>query len=161
MPNVSRRREFAFLVHDVARLLRTLADQRVRALNMTRAQWAVLSRLELREGLKQSELADDLDLKPITLTRLVDRLAAHGLVERRPDPSDRRVKRLYLTPAARPVVERLAQLGEALMAEVLAGLDERTVEAMLKHLGRAKENLRGATLGHHAPAAHHRAAAAA
>jgi MarR family transcriptional regulator for hemolysin len=160
MPNVSRRREFAFLVHDVARLLRTLADQRVRTLNMTRAQWAVLSRLELREGLKQSELADDLDLKPISLTRLVDRLCAHGLVERRPDATDRRVKRLYLTPAARPVVERLAQLGEKLMAEVLAGLDERTVDAMLKHLGQAKENLRGATVGH-APATHRAAAAAA
>lgn len=160
MPSVSRRREFAFLVHDVARLLRTLADQRVRALNMTRAQWAVLSRLELREGLKQSELADDLDLRPITLTRLVDRLSARGLVERRPDPSDRRVKRLYLTPAARPVVERLAQLGEILMTEVLEGLDDRMIETMLKHLGRAKENLRGATLSQQASAGERPAAAA-
>ncbi len=148
MPKVSRRREFAFLVHDVARLVRTLADQRVRALNMTRAQWAVLSRLELCEGLKQSELADNLDIKPITLTRLVDRLCANGLVERRLDSHDRRAKRLYLTPAAKPVVERLGQLGETLMGEVLAGLDERSLEAMLKHLGQAKENLRGAIVGH-------------
>lgn len=156
--NISRRREFAFLLHDVARLLRTLADQRVRALNMTRAQWAVLSRLELREGLKQSELADDLDLKPITLTRLVDRLCANGLVERRADASDRRVKRLYLTPAARPVVERLTQLGETLMTEVLAGLDDRAIETMLQHLARAKENLRNATAGQ-GPAPSSRAAA--
>ena len=152
MPKISRGREFAFLVHDVARLLRTLADQRVRALNMTRAQWAVLSRLELREGIKQSELADVLDIKPITLTRLIDRLCANGLVERRLDPDDRRVKRLYLTPAARPVVERLAQLGDELMANVLAGLEPRAVESMLKHLARTKENLRRATQGN-APSA--------
>jgi MarR family transcriptional regulator for hemolysin len=147
MAKISRRRELAFLVNDVARLLRTLADQRVRALNMTRAQWVVLSRLELCEGLKQSELADHLDLKPISLTRLVDRLCAHGLVERRPDPGDRRVKRLYLTPAARPGVERLRHLGETLMSEVLAGLDDRTIDAMLQHLGRAKSNLRSAIQG--------------
>lgn len=145
MSQPSRRREFAFLLHDVARLLSTLADQRVRALKMTRAQWAVLSRLERCEGIKQSELADSLDIKPITLTRLIDRLCEHGLVERRADPDDRRVKRLYLLPAARPVVERLSQLGEALMADVLAGLDEPTIELMLAHLSRAKENLRNAT----------------
>ncbi|MBN8919534.1 MAG: MarR family transcriptional regulator [Rhizobiales bacterium] len=110
---------------------------------MTRAQWAVLVRLERCEGLKQSELADSLDLKPITLTRLVDRLCANGLVERRPDGSDRRVKRLYLLPAARPVVDRLALLGEDLMGSVLAGLDDRTVVAMLEHLSRARDNLRG------------------
>ena len=66
---------------------------------MTRAQWAVLARLESNEGLKQSELAEMLDLQPITLTRLVDRLCANGLIERRADPNDRRAKRLYLTPA--------------------------------------------------------------
>jgi MarR family transcriptional regulator for hemolysin len=160
MPTISRRRELAFLLNDVARLLRTLADQRVRALNMTRAQWVVLSRLELCEGLKQSELADHLDLKPISLTRLVDRLCAHGLVERRADPNDRRVKRLYLTSAARPIVERLRQLGEELMGDVLAGIDDRAVEVMLRHLGRAKENLRGATAGHAQVPAGSRAAAA-
>ena len=93
------RREFAFVLNDVARLLRTYADQRARQLGMTRAQWAVLARLEHAEGLKQSELAEMLDLQPITLTRLVDRLCANGLIERRPDPNDRRAKRLYLTAA--------------------------------------------------------------
>src|ERR1044072_2882403 len=101
------RREFAFLINDVARLLRTHADQRARAFGMTRAQWAVLARLESNEGLKQSELAEMLDLQPITLTRLVDRLCAAGLIERRADPGDRRAKRLYLTPAARPLMDRL------------------------------------------------------
>jgi len=145
MPPISRRREFVFLLFDVARLLRTLADQRVRGLNMTRAQWAVLARLERFEGLKQSELAESLEIQPITLTRLVDRLCANGLVERRADPQDRRAKRLFLTAAARPLVERLGLLGEDLMADVLAGIDEQTIEFMLAQLTRTKDNLRNAT----------------
>jgi|SRR5215211_3205648 len=145
MPPISRRREFVFLLFDVARLLRTLADQRVRGLNMTRAQWAVLARLERFEGLKQSELAESLEIQPITLTRLVDRLCANGLVERRADPQDRRAKRLFLTAVARPLVERLGLLGEDLMADVLAGIDEQTIEFMLAQLTRTKDNLRNAT----------------
>lgn len=145
MSHRSRKREFAFLLYEVARLLKTLADQRVRSLNMTRAQWAVLARLEQCEGLKQSELAESLEIQPITLTRLVDRLCASGLVERRPDAEDRRVKRLFLKPAARPLVERLGHLGEALMGEVLAGLDEQAIELMLAQLTHTKENLRNAT----------------
>ncbi|NIK48120.1 MarR family winged helix-turn-helix transcriptional regulator [Variibacter gotjawalensis] len=138
-------REFAFALNDVARLLRTLADQRVRSLDMTRAQWAVLMRLERYEGLKQAELAEMLDIAPITLTRLVDRLCDNGLVERRNDPSDRRAKRLHLLPAARPMVERLKKLGDAMMDEVLAGVDRETVETILRHLNTTKDNLRAAT----------------
>src|SRR5204862_872770 len=115
------RREFAFVLNDVARMLRTYADQRARRLGITRAQWAVLARLEHHEGLKQSELAEILDLQPITLTRLVDRLSASGLIERRADPNDRRAKRLYLKPAARPRVDPLAQLGPDLVAPALDG----------------------------------------
>lgn len=138
----SPRREFAFLINDVARLLRTLADQRARQFGMTRAQWAVLARLESNEGLKQAELAEILDLQPITLTRLVDRLCANGLIERRADPEDRRAKRLYLTPAARPLMDRLSQLGQDMMGTVLAGLDAATVERMIVDLARTKENLK-------------------
>src|SRR3954467_13491234 len=134
------RREFAFLINDVARLLRTYADQRARQFGMTRAQWAVLARLEHHEGLKQTELAEMLDLQPITLTRLVDRLCANGLIERRPDPNDRRAKRLFLTDEARPLMDRLAVFGEELMAEVLAGIDDGEVKLLLSKLGRAKEN---------------------
>jgi len=141
----SPRREFAFALNDVARLLRTYADQRVRQYGMTRAQWAVLARLEHSEGLKQQELADMLDLQPITLTRLVDRLCANGLIERRGDPNDRRAKRLYLTPQARPLMDRLADLGADLMDTVLEGFDLKTVERMTAELARVKENLRGAT----------------
>lgn len=77
-------------------MLQTYADQEVRRLDMTHSQWAVLSRIERHEGLKQSEIADMLDLQPITLTRLLDRLCDNGLIERRPDPQDRRAWRLFL-----------------------------------------------------------------
>jgi len=139
------RREFAFLLNDVARLLRTLADQRARQFGMTRAQWAVLVRLEHAEGLKQSELAELLDLQPITLTRLVDRLCANGLIERRADPNDRRAKRLYLTAQARPLMDRLAELGGHMMETVLEGFDLKTIERMIGELSRARTNLRNAT----------------
>src|SRR3979411_94058 len=86
----SPQREFAFLVNDVGRLLRTYADQQARQFGMTRAEWAVLAKLEYSEGLKQTELADMLDLQPITLTRLVDRLCTSGLIERRGGAGRRR-----------------------------------------------------------------------
>lgn len=125
-------------------MLRTHADQRARAFGMTRAQWAVLARLESNEGLKQSELAEMLDLQPITLTRLVDRLCASGLIERRADASDRRVKRLYLTAQARPLMDRLAALGQDMMESVLEGFDVAAIERMITELSRTKENLKAA-----------------
>src|ERR1700753_3393057 len=127
----SRNREFAFMLNDVARLLRTYADHRAAHFGITRAQWAVMSRLHRSEGLKQTELAEMLDLQPITLTRLLDGLADNGLIERRPDPGDRRATRLFLTPAARPLLARLTDLGEDLMATALAGLGSADVEAVL------------------------------
>ena len=134
----------AFMIMEVATLLKTYADQRARQYGMTRAQWAVLFRLDRSEGLKQSELAELLDLQPITLTRLLDRLSDNGLIERRADPNDRRANRLFLTPAARPLLERLTVLGEDMMGTVLAGLDAKTSERMLRDLGLVKENLRAA-----------------
>jgi MarR family transcriptional regulator for hemolysin len=125
-------------------MLRTYADEKTGRLGITRAQLTVLARLDRFEGLKQSELAEMLDLQPITLTRLLDRLCAGGLIERRPDPNDRRANRLYLTPAARPLLERLAKLGEELMATALAGVDRAAVERMAAELAAMKENLRHA-----------------
>ena len=144
MPRMLLEREVAFNIHDVARLLKTYADQRARELGMTRAQWAVLARVERSQGLKQCELADTLDLQPITLTRLIDRLCDGGLIERRSDPDDRRAKRLYLTPAARPVLDGLTRLGQDIMATVLAGIEPAAVEQLLAHLLTLKTNLRGA-----------------
>src|SRR6476661_8596866 len=108
-------RDLAFLINDVGRMLRTYADQVARRFGMTRAQWALLKRLEANQGLKQSELAEMLDLQPITVTRLVDRLCDTGLIERRADPDDRRAKRLFLTPAAQPLMGELDALATELM----------------------------------------------
>jgi MarR family transcriptional regulator, transcriptional regulator for hemolysin len=144
VPKLAIEREVAFNINDVARLLRTYADQRARDLGMTRAQWAVLARIESSEGLKQIELAETLDLQPITLTRLIDRLCDSGLIERRSDPDDRRAKRLYLTPAARPVLDGLARLGKDMMTTVLAGLEPVAVEQLLAQLLTLKANLRAA-----------------
>src|SRR5579872_5207408 len=119
-PRMTPNKEFAFTLYDVARLLRTYADQRASEYGVTRAQWSVMARLDRFEGLKQSELAEMLDLQPITLTRLLDRLCDNGLIERRSDPNDRRAKRLFLTPAARPLLEQLGALGEDMMTTALA-----------------------------------------
>ena len=137
-------REIAFTIMDVARLLKTLADQRARQYGMTRAQWAVLFRLDRSEGLKQSELAELLDLQPITLTRLLDRLAQNGLIERRPDPNDRRANRLFLTPAARPLLERLSEIGAEIMGTVLEGLDAKGREKLQQSLELMRDNVRAA-----------------
>lgn len=140
----SLNREFAFTINDVARMLRTYADHKAAQFGITRAQWVVLVRLDRSEGLKQSELAEILDLQPISLTRLLDKLCECGLIERRPDPVDRRAKRLFLTPAARPLLEKLGDLGEELMATALAGVEAGSVERMIGELGAVKENLRQA-----------------
>lgn len=140
----SLNREFAFIINDVARMLRTFADFKASQFGITRAQWAVLARLDRFEGLKQSELAEMLDLQPITLTRLLDRLCSNGLIERRPDPNDRRAKRLHLTPQARPLLERLGDLGEEVMTTALAGVEREATERMVAQLATVKENLRHA-----------------
>lgn len=140
----SLNREFAIILKDVSRMLRTYADYKGNQFGVTYAQWVVLARLDRFEGLKQSELAEMLDLQPITLTRLLDRLCNSGLIERRSDPNDRRAKRLYLTKAAGPIIERLGALGEELMATALAGVDREAVEKMVAQLAIIKENLRQA-----------------
>jgi MarR family transcriptional regulator for hemolysin len=137
-------REIAFTLMDVARMLKTYADQRARQFGISRAQWGVLVRLDRSEGLKQTELAEILDLQPISLTRLLDRLAENGLIERRADPNDRRANRLYLTPAARPLLAELADLGHDMMDTVLEGLDDEASARLLRDLGIMKDNLRAA-----------------
>jgi MarR family transcriptional regulator for hemolysin len=151
MPTPPLNREFAFVLMDVARMLRTFADQRARQFGVSRAQWVVLMRVDRFPGLKQSELAEMLELQPITLTRLLDRLTESGLIERKPDPNDRRANRLFVTPAAKPLLERLVVLGADMMETVLDGLDPKTIEAMLHQLEAVKGNLRTAISRNSAP----------
>lgn len=150
MPQRTAKREMLFLISDVGRLLRTYADQKARHYGQTRAQWAVLVKLERYEGLKQSDLAEHLDIQPITLTRLVDRLCTNGLIERRPDPTDRRAKRLYLTPAARPLIDRINGHAEELAEMMLAGVDPAASAVLFEQLGLIRENIRRAIAGENA-----------
>jgi MarR family transcriptional regulator for hemolysin len=134
-------RDLLFLVNDVARLFRTRFDQRARAQGMTRAQWVILARLNVKPGLSQGEMASLLEVEPISVGRLIDRLEARGLVERRPDPTDRRVRRLHLLPAARPILDEIAKYRDLLSFEVLDGVDEDKREGLVDALLRMKNNL--------------------
>jgi MarR family transcriptional regulator, transcriptional regulator for hemolysin len=137
-------REVLFQLTDVSRALRTYVDQCARRHGMTRAQWAVLLRLDRREGMTQAEMADALEIQPISLVRLIDRLCEQKLVERRPHPSDRRANRLYLTPKGRATLEDLAPLGRDISGEVLAGFGDSEIRRMLQQLMRIKDNIRAA-----------------
>ncbi len=134
-------RDLLFLLHDVARMLRVEADKRASAHGVTRAQWALLSRLARNPGLSQKEIADLLEVEPISVARLVDRLTASGLIERRADATDRRIWRLHLLPAAEPVLQELAVLKRELAADIGAGVPEAVREAMLTGLNQMKANL--------------------
>ena len=129
------------MLSDAARLLRRRFDARARALGVSRAQWQVLFALSRQEGSNQTTLADHLEVETITLCRMVDRLAEAGLVERRADPADRRAWRLYLTDAARPLLDQLRQVGEAVVGDALDGIDEPARAAMAEGLARLRNNL--------------------
>ncbi len=134
-------RSFGFVLHDIARLLRKRYEQRARSLGVTRAQWQVLAHLQRHEGINQSGLADLLELEPITLARLVDRMEQAGLVQRRDDPADRRAHRLYLTARAAPLLERSRVVGDAVRAEAFAGIADDERERLLGLLLRVRGNL--------------------
>src|SRR5215218_1239506 len=144
MRNPAENTKILFLISDVARLLRTYSDQRAKDMGLTRAQWAVLLQLQRNEGLIQTDLAGVLDLKPITLTRLIDRLCKNKLVERRQDPNDRRARFLFLTPAARALLDRIVSTNEELAGTVFEGLEPAALDALADRLGIARDNLRRA-----------------
>jgi MarR family transcriptional regulator for hemolysin len=138
------RREVLFQLSDVARTMRTYIDQRAREHGMTRAQWGVLLRLERQEGMTQAEMAESLEIQPISLVRLIDRLCQHGLVERRPHPRDRRANRLYLTEKGRTTYTHLVPLGREVASELLAELNEADVADLLQKLLLIRNNIRHA-----------------
>ena len=142
-PNIGR--EILFQLSDVARSMRTYIDQCAREHGMTRAQWGVLARLERQEGMTQAEMAESLEIQPISLVRLIDRLCQHGLVERRPHPHDRRANRLYLTEKGHTTLARLAPLGKEVTREILDSLSEAEVAQLLQKLLLIKTNIRNAT----------------
>jgi DNA-binding MarR family transcriptional regulator len=129
-----------FEIGETAHALRKAFDRRAVGLGVTRAQWKVLFRLTRQPGMRQIELADMLDIEPITLSRIVDRLEEAGLVERVADPADRRAWRLHVTARAEPLVEKLRALADEMIAEAFSGIDPKEIEITRAVLGRVREN---------------------
>ena len=127
-------RDLVVLLYDVARIMRTKFDQRARARGMTRAQWHILARVERQPGLSQSELAAICEVEPITVARLVDRLEERGLLERRPDPHDRRIWRLHNLPPAQPILEEISAYRQELIRDIDARIGADSREAMVDAL---------------------------
>ncbi len=121
-------------LYDVARLMRTRFDRWARTYGMTRAQGVILARLSRQPGMTQNEMASICEVEPITVGRLVDRLEARGLLERRHDPADRRIRRLHLLPAAQPILAEIQRYKNDLHAELTEGLDEATVDRVVEAL---------------------------
>jgi DNA-binding MarR family transcriptional regulator len=135
-------RALGFLMTDITRLMRRDFARRAQPLDMTEGQWRVLARLSSgNEGLSQAALAELMEVQPITLVRLIDRLEASGLVERRPAPKDRRAFQLFLTPKAQPIIDRIWDFGHETREEALAGLSPAERERLIDTLIQIKANL--------------------
>ena len=145
-PKVPQEVRVGFLVHDVSRMRRTLFDQAMKPLGITRSQWWVLSQLSrhARAGMLQTELARDLDVGKVTVGGLIDRLEAAGYVVRQPEPSDRRAKRIMITPRGHAVLGKMVIVGRQLNAIILTGLTPEAVAEVERALETMKENIRAA-----------------
>jgi DNA-binding MarR family transcriptional regulator len=133
---------FAFEVAETARLIRREVNRRAAALGATKAQWRVLARLSRTgDAVRQIELAEALDIEPITLCRMIDRLEEAGLVERRRDGADRRAWRIHLTEKSAPVIARLEAMGLGFNADMLSGISEGDRETAARVLARIRLNL--------------------
>ncbi|HLZ02540.1 MAG TPA: MarR family transcriptional regulator [Bradyrhizobium sp.] len=143
---------FLFTLAEVQRLMRAYADRAAARYGITRAQWAVLAKVERSEGMKQTELAEQMEMQPITLTRLIDKLCDSGWIERRGDETDRRVNRLYLRKAGRQLLGKLAGLRSEITATALDGITPADAIRLLTQLDLIKENVRHAIQNHEADA---------
>ncbi len=130
-----------FLLNDVSRLIRRNFNRRVEALGLTQVQWRAIAHLSRNQGINHAALAEILEVQPISLTRLIDRLAAAGWVERRPDPLDRRAVRLFLTAKAQPTLEKIEILAGEIREQALAGLSESKRKLLSEMLLAMKRSL--------------------
>ena len=141
MPDTNPSNTFGALMIDGARLLRRRFDQRARAMGLTRAQWNVLSHLYRNDGINQAGLADLMEVEPITVGRQLDRMEEAGWIARQPDPADRRVRRIFMTPKARGVLDQLRELSRDIYAEALEGIAPDIREQLMASLVRIRNNL--------------------
>lgn len=130
-----------FLLNDVARLLRRNFDRRVQDLELTQAQWKALVYITRQPGMKQSQLAEILEVQPISVARLIDRMQAAGWVERRQDPHDRRALNLYLTDKCEPILKKMQKLAIEVRAEALVGISAHDQHLMMQRLQQMRKNL--------------------
>src|ERR1700694_435629 len=137
------KRQLVAQLVESSRLLRNYIDNRAKGRGTTRAQWIVLFRLRQQEGLSQVDLADVLELQPISLVRLLDRLVEHGLLERRHDPKDRRANRLFLTASARQLVDDLDSLRDSIATDVLQDIPTDAIQTSLQTLRDARGRIKG------------------
>src|SRR5438270_4781380 len=135
---------FLFTLGEVQRPVRAYADKEAARFGITRAEWAVLAKMERNEGMKQSELAEQMEMQLITLTRLIDKLCDSSWIERRSDDTDRRVNRLYLLKAGRQLLGKLSGLRSELTATALEGINPADAHRLLAQLETVKENVRNA-----------------
>jgi MarR family transcriptional regulator, transcriptional regulator for hemolysin len=136
------KRQFVAQLVESSRLLRNFIDHRAKSRGTTRAQWIVLFRLRQQEGLSQVDLADVLELQPISLVRLLDRLVEHGLLERRHDPKDRRANRLFLTANGKQLVDDLDSLRDTIAIDVMGDLPANTMQTSLEALRTIKDRIK-------------------
>lgn len=139
------KRQLVAQLVESSRLLRNYIDNRAKGRGTTRAQWIVLFRLRQQEGLSQVDLAELLELQPISLVRLLDRLVEHGLLERRPDPKDRRANRLFLTRSGRQLVDDLDSLRDSIATDVLQDIPSDSIQTSLETLRDIKIRIKGST----------------
>lgn len=130
-----------FLLHDVARLLRKRFEQRAKDLGLTRSQWQTLAYLANNEGIHQAGLAEILEIEPITLVRIIDKLEERGWIERRQHPTDRRIWLLFLQDEVRPLIAEMRAIGDTTRAEALDGISEDQRHLLLEALTLMKTNL--------------------
>ncbi|MEK1894571.1 MAG: MarR family transcriptional regulator [Rhizobium sp.] len=130
-----------FLLHDVARLLRKRFEQRARCLGLTRSQWQTLAYLRSNEGIHQGGLAEILEIEPITLVRILDKLAGRGLIERRQHPTDRRIWLLYVREDAHPLLAEMRTLGELTRSEAFKSIPPEQRDQLFDILSAMKTNL--------------------
>jgi MarR family transcriptional regulator, transcriptional regulator for hemolysin len=138
---MDRMRNFGFLLKDVSRKYVLRFEQRARGIALTLPQCKALVRLEKNQGVSQARLAELADVEPMTMVRILDRMEADGLLERRPDPGDRRARCLYLTAKAKPLLDEIWRLAELTRAETFAGINRQERDAFIGLLERMHGNV--------------------
>lgn len=131
-----------FLMHDVSRLRRTVFDDFMQPLGVTRSQWWVLAFVSRHDGMTQSDLANMLEIGKAALGCLIDRLESSEFVERRPDATDRRIKRIYLSGKGKETVQKMTAQSQEMSERILEGMSMKERRQLAEQLGKVKQNLR-------------------